>query len=75
MTIQYAADKPNSCKYCYFYVSKKKGCKFGEENCYYIESRTNKMKTGECEGCPYGMHAPCIGYCMQKILKEFRHEI
>lgn len=33
------------------------------------------MKTGDCEGCPYGMHAPCIGYCMQKILKEFRHEI
>ena len=75
MGTRYASDKPKSCKYCYFYVSKKKGCKLGEENCYYIENKKEKPKTVRCNGCPYGMHEPCIGYCIQKILKEFRHEI
>ncbi len=25
---------------------------------------------GGCQGCPYGRHSPCIGYCLKKILRE-----
>lgn len=25
---------------------------------------------GDCRDCPYGKHAPCIGFCLAKILHE-----
>ena len=29
-----------------------------------------KNSNDGCQGCPYGRHSPCIGYCMKKILRE-----
>ena len=34
--VRYAEDKPKSCKYCYFWGGKKKGCELGEDKCYYL---------------------------------------
>ena len=63
----YAADKPNDCRYCYFW--KNKGCSLGKENCYYLIS-VPSMPKSECDGCPYGRHSPCIGWCTKQIMRE-----
>ena len=33
-----------------------------------------KMETHwePCEGCPYGKHTPCLGYCIVKAMKEVK---
>lgn len=65
---RYAADKPKDCRYCYFWEGKKKGCKLGEDQCYYIlpEKKPEKKKS-PCDGCPYGRVSPCIGYCIRQL--------
>ena len=84
----YAEDKPGDCKHCYFWKGKRKGC--SQEECYYLlpEGKTassyvsgnlrsqefSKSGGGACHSCPYGRHSPCIGYCIQKILKEMREK-
>lgn len=65
----YAKDKPKDCRYCYFWRGKRKGCKLGEENCYYIIKAKPKPKS-ECDGCPYGRVNPCIGWCTKKVMRE-----
>lgn len=59
--------KPKECRYCYFWCGKNKRCFLGKENCYYetVEEATEKS---ECDGCPYGRHSPCIGWCTKKVL-------
>ena len=59
---KYAADKPSECRYCYFWRGKRKGC-----------GRT-MGENGSCQGCVYGKHAPCIGYCMKKLLLEMKQK-
>ncbi len=74
--VSYSAEKPEDCRYCYFWKNKRKGCLLGKENCYYLISAPPPPKS-ECEGCPYGLHHPCIGWCTKKILKEtgvYQHE-
>lgn len=66
---KYAADKPESCRHCYFWKRKKRCCGLGEENCYYLIIEKPKPKT-ECDGCPYGRDHPCIGWCTKKIMCE-----
>ena len=34
--IRYHADRPDSCRACYFYKNRKIGCILGKENCYYL---------------------------------------
>ena len=34
--IRYHADRPDSCRSCYFYKNRKIGCILGKENCYYL---------------------------------------
>lgn len=34
--IRYHADRPDSCRACYFYKNKAIGCILGKENCYYL---------------------------------------
>lgn len=34
----FSADKPVSCKYCYYWLGKKKGCEL--ESCYYLMGKT-----------------------------------
>ena len=72
----YRKSKPASCTFCYWWMGQKQGC--GNEECFYL-IRKKRMKQyaksdkkSNCEGCPYGRHAPCIGYCLDRLLKEMR---
>ena len=69
---RYAGDKPADCAYCYFWDRKKTACKQAE--CYYLvkEGQPAGGRNGECRGCPYGRHSPCIGYCLRKIIQEMK---
>ena len=75
----YEADKPWSCKYCYFWEGKKKGC--GLDECYYLlpedvagADARKPPKLGNCSRCPYGKYSPCIGYCIARIYYEVVQE-
>ena len=59
---RYTEDKPQDCNYCYFWNDKRNCCTKTE--CYYLRSE----REPDCNGCPYGKHSPCIGYCLQKIM-------
>lgn len=68
---RYASDKPVSCKYCYFWGGRKKGCELKE--CYYLLPEEEPEETAAesaCSRCPYGKVTPCIGYCLVKIMRE-----
>lgn len=68
-TMEYAPDKPESCKHCFFWKKSKRCCGLGVENCYYLIQGATKEKS-ECDGCPYGRDHPCIGFCMKKVMRE-----
>ena len=34
--VRYHADRPQSCRACYFWKNRKVGCTLGMENCYYL---------------------------------------
>ena len=61
--VRYHADRPRSCRACYFWKNRKAGCTLGRENCYYLAE--SPKKKSPCEGCCYG---PCVSFCMKKIL-------
>lgn len=63
----FASDKPKDCKYCYFW-RESSGCTLSKHGCYYLIKEPD-IKT-ECEGCPYGAHHPCIGWCTKKVMRE-----
>ena len=64
--VRYYAERPKSCRSCYFWKNRKAGCSLGRENCYYLAEAPEKKSP--CEGCPYGRVKPCIGVCMKKLL-------
>ena len=56
--IRYHASRPASCRDCFFWKNRKKGCVLGKENCYYlIEPPKGPSK---CDGCPYKRVKPCV---------------
>lgn len=70
---KYREDKPWSCKYCFWWGGRVKGC--GLKQCHYLipmEEKVipNEKKAGDCSVCPYGKHRPCIGYCIAKLHRE-----
>lgn len=65
---QYSPDKPKDCKFCYWY-EQRKGCTYSS-GCYY--ELKPKKSTSPCEGCPYGVPNPCIGYCMKEVMKSVK---
>ena len=66
---KYSEEKPWSCKYCYWWGGKKKGCSL--KQCHYLLPEKKKaVKTTPCGGCPYGKHVPCIGYCIARLYSE-----
>ena len=79
---KYADDMPWSCKYCYFWEGKKKGCML--DQCFYLEEEAKEDdggaggaaadQFGNCKVCPYGRHSPCIGFCIAKIDREMREK-
>lgn len=69
MQAEYAADKPNDCRFCYFWKNDSTGCSLGKDNCYYLIAVPPKPKS-KCDGCPYGRAHPCIGWCTKKVMRE-----
>ena len=68
---KYSEEKPWSCKYCYWWGGKKKGCSL--KQCHYLLPEKKKaVKTTPCGGCPYGKHVPCIGYCIARLHSEMK---
>lgn len=80
---RYAPDKPQECRFCYFWDSSRKRCR--QKACWYLltsekdrpgkdrrGSRQDDAGEGNCSGCPYGRHYPCIGYCMKNLMEEMK---
>lgn len=61
--VHYHAERPSSCRYCFFWKNRKAGCSLGKENCYYLAESPNTKSP--CNGCGYG---PCVSFCMKEIL-------
>lgn len=72
--VRYARDKPSDCAYCYFFSTGRKKCT--RKECFYLLSPPPPHKKSThwepCEGCPYGKHIPCLGYCIVKAMKEVK---
>ena len=45
------------------------------KQCYYLLPEEPEKEEGTCEGCPYGKHAPCIGFCLLKIVRELKIKV
>lgn len=61
--IHYHKERPSSCRRCFFWKNRKKGCNLGKGNCYYLAEEPGPKSP--CEGCCYG---PCVSFCMNKVL-------
>lgn len=59
--VRYYADRPRSCRGCYFWKNRKTGCVLKKENCYYLAEAPKRKSP--CEGCCYG---PCVSFCMDQ---------
>ena len=69
---EYAHDKPEDCRACFFYDRCRSKCRLGKLNCYYLIAVDEKEEF-PCDTCPYHRaEAPCIGFCMAKIVAEMR---
>ena len=69
-SVRYSRDRPKSCEFCYYWKGHQAGCSLGEQNCFYIihEKKKIKKEPDPCDGCPYGKHAPCIGWCTVEVM-------
>ena len=51
---KYTSEKPWSCKYCYWWKGKNKGC--GLKQCHYLipekEKKRESAVSNKCNGCP-----------------------
>ena len=63
--VRYYADRPTSCRGCFFWKNRKAGCSLKKENCYYLAE--SPKKKSPCDGCCYG---PCVSFCMKKCMNE-----
>ena len=71
---EYAPDKPEDCRYCFFYDHGRSKCRLGKMNCYYLTA-VDENEEFPCDSCPYHRaEAPCIGFCMKKIVTEMREK-
>ena len=71
---KYSSEKPWSCKYCYWWKGKNRGC--GLKQCHYLILEKQKKResavSNKCKDCPYGKPVPCIGYCIASLYSEVR---
>ena len=72
--IRYHADRPDSCRACYFYKNRKIGCILGKENCYYLAEVVKTEQEKKCEGCCYAKGQPCVSACCYKDLDKWHQE-
>lgn len=72
------------CRYCLYRKGKLKGCVYPDGCCcpvpqkperrngieqVYEAAADNAAPVSECEGCPYGRAAPCIGWCTKEVMR------
>ena len=72
------------CRYCLYRKGKLKGCVYPDGCCcpvpqkparrngieqVYEANADNAAPVSECEGCPYGRAAPCIGWCTKEVMR------
>ena len=62
--VRYYADRPSSCRGCFFWKNRKAGCSLKKENCYYLAE--SPKKTSPCVGYCYG---PCVSFLRWKVSK------
>lgn len=65
---RYYADRPKSCKSCFFWKNRKTGCILGEQNCYYLAETVKTEQENKCAGCCYAKGQPCVSACCYKEL-------
>lgn len=49
--IRYYADRPDTCRKCFFWKNRKVGCILGKQNCYYLAEAVTTAQEKKCEGC------------------------
>ncbi|WP_242622674.1 replication initiator protein A [Lachnoclostridium sp. Marseille-P6806] len=49
--VRYYADRPTSCRGCFFWKNRKAGCSLKKENCYYLAESSKKKSP--CDSCYY----------------------
>ena len=72
------------CRYCLYRKGKLKGCVYPDGCCcpvpqqparrngieqVYDAAADSAAPVSECEGCPYGRAAPCIGWCTKEVMR------
>ena len=66
--IRYYADRPDTCRKCFFWKNRKVGCILGKQNCYYLAEATMTAQEKKCEGCCYAKGQPCVSATCYKEL-------
>ena len=66
--VRYYADRPRSCRGCFFWKNRKVGCTLKKENCYYLAE--SPKPTSPCAGCSYG---PSLTPDQMKTFEEKFH--
>ena len=66
--IRYYADKPDTCRKCFFWKKRKVGCILGKQNCYYLAEAAMTAQEKKCEGCCYAKGQPCVSATCYKDL-------
>lgn len=72
--IRYHADRPDSCRACYFYKNRKIGYILGKENCYYLAEVEETEQEKKCECCCYAQSGSCVSACCYKDLNQLMRE-
>ena len=65
--IRYYAEKPETCRMCFFWKNRKVGCILGKQNCYLAEAVMTEQEK-KCEGCCYAKGQPCVSATCYKDL-------
>ena len=69
--IRYYAEKPESCRMCFFWKNRKVGCILGKQNCYYLAEAVMTEQEKKCEGCCYAKGQPCVSATCYKDLEAW----
>ena len=69
--IRYYADRPESCRKCFFWKNRKGGCILGSQNCYYLAEAVMTAQEKKCEGCCYAKGQPCVSMTCYRDLNAW----
>lgn len=69
--IRYFADKPETCRKCFFWKNRKVGCILGRENCYYLAEVIKTEQEKRCEHCCYAKDRACVSAVCYKELNRW----